>query len=242
MADDPRTQLNALVGERWPFLRDRIVTDNAGGTLMALDGRRRPAALASQFARFERAHGHDDARGLASLWIQWYAVSVWPPLVAGILALHRAPVLDAARTALVVGDTGQPAGLCVPTGMRAVEPAHALESLARDQAAPLVDWLSSRSAAAPRVAWSNLGNVLGWTLAELGAVLDDTASAPGHALLRRRRWSDGAPNPLFTAAPCGQETGRPPRRVCCLRYRLRGVGFCSDCPVPPERRGMPAEA
>lgn len=236
MSGDPAACLNELVGERWPFLRDRIVSGGAPHAAISLNSRQCSVQLADAFARFQRAHAGEDTRGLASLWIQWYAVTTWPPLVAGVLALGRIPALDDPDTALLVDENGQPEGLHVPPHMHDLEPATALESLARRQARLLVDCVSAPARMAPRVAWSNVGNVLGWSLHEFGALLDDELLAPGHALLRRRHWPDGTSNPLFTDAACPPATGRPARRTCCLRYRLGGHGYCEDCPVPEDAR------
>jgi len=85
----------------------------------------------------------------------------------------------------------------------------------------------------------NVANVFGWMLGELGAIADGATLAPGYALLASPRLSDGAANPLFLGTGVNTATGRPERRVCCLRYRLDGFGYCRDCPVT-RRHGAAA--
>ncbi len=173
----------------------------------------------------------EDLRGVGSLWVQWYAVTVWPPLVTAILLQGTAPWLASRETELLVDEDGCPSGLRIAPGVQSGDPATLLDELTHDHAAPLIDTIAGATATAPRVPWSNVANVLGWMLGELGAIADEATLAPGYELLTRRRGSDGHPNPLYTGAACMAATGRPARRVCCLRYRLSGFGYCGDCPI-----------
>lgn len=225
-------KLNALLRERWSFCTDRIVYQPGASDAIPLTGPDARQALVARFEQYCRSMPGEDRRGLGSLWAQWYAVTVWPPLVTGILLRGAAPRLDAAETALLVDDDGCPVGLRVAPGTRSGDPATLLDTLAREHADPLLTVIAEATATAPRVPWSNVANVVGWMLGELGAIADTTALAPGYALLARRRLADGRPNPLYTGADCVPATGRPPRRVCCLRYRLSGFGYCGDCPIP----------
>lgn len=234
-------ELNALLRERWPFCTDRIVHQADAGEPIPLAG---PAARADLVAAFERyccTMPGEDRRGLGSLWAQWYAVTVWPPLVTGILLRGAAPYLDAGGTALLVDETGCPMGLRIAPGIRCDDPATLLDMLAHEHTQPLFEAIAETTATAPRVPWSNVANVLGWMLGELGAITDAATLAPGYALLEQRRLADDRPNPLYTGAGCVAATGRPPRRVCCQRYRLSGFGYCGDCPItgcdPPSNDG-----
>lgn len=225
-------ELNALLHERWPFCTGRIVHQAGAGDAVPLIGPDADQALVAAFEHYCRSMPGEDRRGLGSLWAQWYAVTVWPPLVAGILLRGVAPRLDAPETALVLDDDGCPVGLRIAPGNRSGEPATLLDTLACEHARPLLGAIAEATGTAPRVPWSNVANVLGWMLGELGAVADAPTLAPGYALLGRQRLADGRPNPLYTGADCVPATGRPPRRVCCLRYRLSGFGYCGDCPIP----------
>ncbi len=226
-------QLNRLLSANWPFFADRIVTDPGDRRVVSLERLTDEAALAPCLAQFATAQGESDRRGVVSLWTQWYAVSVWPALVASAVVLGRVPPLTGARTGLLVDDQGCPVGLLVGPGSDEMTPAAALERLARDQAAPLMRASAAWGRVAPRVPWSNCANVLGWFLSELAAVADSEALASAYRVLGEGVWPDGSVNPLGIGATCAAQTGRPPRRVCCLRYRLAQCGYCGDCPIMP---------
>jgi ferric iron reductase protein FhuF len=226
-------RLDALLGERWPFFGGRIAA-TAGAyealPLPAPGDAEGGAALAARFERYCQAQPGGDLRGLGSLWVQWYAVSVWPPLIAAALLWREGPCLDGAP-ALLLDASACPVGLQIAPEAARGEPTELLEKLARHQAGPLCAAVARGTRMAPRVPWSNVANVFSWMLGELGAIADGATLAPGYALLASPRFSDGAANPLFLGTGANAATGRPERRVCCLRYRLDGFGYCSDCPV-----------
>jgi ferric iron reductase protein FhuF len=224
--------LHALLQERWPFCCDRIVHDAPrAGDAVRLNGADASRALRDCFERWCRGMPGEDRRGLGSLWTQWYAVTVWPPIVTGILLLGRAPRFEHRETRLVVDEDGCPSGLGIASDARDGDPATLLDRLTDAHAAPLIETVAEATATAPRVPWSNVANVLGWMLSELAAIADEATLAPGYDLLRQRQRPDGRPNPLYLGASRVAAPGRPARRVCCLRYRLSGFGYCGDCPI-----------
>lgn len=223
--------MNRLLRERWPFCTDRIIRDAGNSDGIPLAGPAAHQALTAAFERYCAGMPGEDRRGLGSLWVQWYAVTVWPPLVTGILLQGTAPWLPSRDTELLVDADGCPGGLRIAAGVQSGDPATLLDQLTHDHAAPLIDAIAAATATAPRVPWSNVANVLGWMLGELGAIADEATLAPGYDLLARRRQSDGRLNPLYTGAGRMAATGRPARRVCCLRYRLTGFDYCGDCPI-----------
>ncbi|MFW5970013.1 MAG: siderophore-iron reductase FhuF [Halofilum sp. (in: g-proteobacteria)] len=222
--------LNGLLHERWAFFHDRIVHRAATDGAVPLADPDASDALNACFERWCRGMPGEDRRGLGSLWAQWYAVTVWPPLVTGILLLGTAPRLTSRDTRLLVDADGCPSGLRIATDVRIDDPAALFDRLIH-HAEPLIDTIATATATAPRVPWSNVANVTGWMLGELHAVADDATLAPGYDLLARRQRPDGCPNPLYTGACHAPATGRPARRVCCLRYRLTGFDYCGDCPI-----------
>lgn len=223
--------LNALLRERWPFFTDRVVCRAAGGEAIPLTEPDAESALCACFEHWCRGMPGEDPRGLGSLWAQWYAVTVWPPLVTGILLLGRAPRLASQETRLLVDGEGCPCGLQVAPEAQRGDPATLLGMLADEHAAPVLETIAGATATAPRVPWSNVANVLGWMLAELGTIADGPTLAPGYELLTRRRQPGGRPNPLYLGACRVAAPERPARRVCCLRYRLSGFDYCGDCPI-----------
>lgn len=242
--DSPDTSLpdalNGLLCERWPFCGDRIVHRSAGDDTIPLTDPGAGRALCACFEHWCRGMPGEDRRGLGSLWAQWYAVTVWPPLVTGILLLGTAPRFMSGETALLVDQDGCPSGLRIASGAQTGDPATLLGMLAHEHTAPLLDTIATATATAPRVPWSNVANVLGWVLGELGAIADESTLLPGYDLLAQRYRPDGCPNPLYTGACRAAATGGPVRRVCCLRYRLTGFGYCGDCPITCRER-IPAD-
>lgn len=233
--DAPETPLPAalheVLRERWPFCCDRLVHHPTADDAIPLTGPHAGDALCDCFERWCRGMPGEDRRGLGSLWTQWYAVTVWPAAVAGILLLGRAPRFECSETRLLVDEDGCPSGLGIAPDARDGDPATLLDTLTDAHAAPLIETLAEATATAPRVPWSNVANVMGWMLSELGTIADEATLAPGYDLLRRHQRPDGGPNPLYLGADRVAAPGRPARRVCCLRYRLTGFGYCGDCPI-----------
>lgn len=226
-------ELNRVLATHWPFFARRVVTAPQHDRVVALAHLADEQVLARLLDDFAAAQGESDRRGVVSLWTQWYAVAVWPAFVASAVMLGRVPPLAGEATGLLVDDSGCPAGLIVGSGANEMAPAAALERLARDQAEPLLRTAACWGGVAPRVPWSNCANVLGWFLSELGPVAAPEALASAYRVMGDRAWPDGTVNPIGIGDACAEATGRPPRRVCCLRYRLAQCGYCSDCPIVP---------
>jgi len=222
--------LEDVLGTHWPGVAQWVTTQREGVRELKHGDLLRPDRIASQIARFVHAHPDADDKALASLWTQWYAATTWPALVAGAVLLGSGPRL--ADTVILLDNDARPAGLRIasvtPVGVEDF-----LESLTREQARPLMA-AAAATGVSPRVPWSNAINVLGWMLDQLRCVTSEARLAHGFAVLDRPVWPDGTTNPL--AAPGGSATGRPARRVCCLRYRLQGFDYCGDCPIPIRSR------
>jgi len=154
------------------------------------------------------------------------------------LLCGRLPDLAGSRAALVLDAECKPAALVAGDPVQTLaDPDPALEALVDAHAAPLIERLSHAADMAPRVAWSNASNVLGWFLAEAGTFADADALAPGWRLLREPVRHNGMANPLHVPGTSQTSPGeRPGRRVCCLRYRLDAHPYCTDCPISPQRR------
>lgn len=233
-------EVTALLAPRWPFYRDRLRAATGGSAEVSFERLVRPGELSARLAAFARSQPHQDRRGMASLWLQWYLVTAWPPVLTAVLLLERSPLLEPARSALVLDAEGRPEALALEPDATAVEQGTdaLLHALAYRQAAPLIAGMSRAAGMAPRVGWSNAANVLGWFLVEAAAMADPARLAPGWRLLRARQRPDGGPNPLHVTdlgRALSPDT-RPPRRVCCLRYRLTDHPYCADCPIPDTRR------
>ncbi len=228
--------LNSVVAGPWPFLQNRVLFDPGASEGIALTELQRPVVLHAYLTAFARAQGETDRRGVVSLWTQWYAVAVWPALTIASVVLGRVPALEPQRCALLLDASGCPQGILVGEGEAALPVATVLERLARHHAGPLLEAAAHWGGVATRVPWSNCANVLGWTLSELKAHSDSATLAPAYEVINAPAWADGTTNGLFVGSACDPSTGRPPRRVCCLRYRLAETPYCADCPIPSAPR------
>ncbi|HSH41764.1 MAG TPA: siderophore-iron reductase FhuF [Arenicellales bacterium] len=226
-------RLDALLDRHAPELRGRISTADDDG--LDLPRLAEPAVAERALAGFRRRYPCGEPRAVASLFVQWYAATAWPSLVVALIVLNRLP--SPATTALRLDELGTPVGVIVKDHVASTTVAAGLEELIRGHAAALVANAAGAARLSPRVPWSNVSNVLGWTLEQLQSRAPDYRLDEARALLARRRFDDGAPNPLWIAEPgAWRAKGRPPRRTCCLRYRLDAVPYCGDCPVPEKRR------
>lgn len=228
--------LRAILSRWEPGLGGRVALAGAGTTLVATPWLADRPVVEERLAVFGRRYPGGDPRAVASLFVQWYAATAWPALVTGVLVLERVPL--PAATAVRLDDSGTPDGVVIRGRVEATGVSEGLETLVRGHAAAMVAEVSRLSRLSPRVPWSNLSNVLGWTLERLEGCAAGPALAQARDFFHRRRFGDGAANPLRVRdATLG--SARPVRRTCCLRYRLDGVPYCSDCPVPEPRRLEP---
>lgn len=233
---DLATRLDCVMQRCWPELRGRVIGDNGGCRCVLLRQIVEPRPLSGALATFAKRYPGGDRRALASLFLQWYLATSWPPLVTGLLMLGRVPAPES--SAIRLDESGTPAGLTIQGAGAETGTQPGLEILVRDHAAALITGiLATTVRMSPRVLWSNVLNVLGWTLERLEGVADAGRLHEAHAFLSSSRLPDGSGNPLWIRQPREwRREGRPPRRTCCLRFRLAGVDYCSDCPVPSRRR------
>lgn len=240
-ADDSATlaaQVADLLAPHWPAYRARWRQPAGAPDEVPFDALVSGPGMRRHLDDFCDTRPGQDRRGMASLWIQWYLVVAWPPLFTAALLCGRLPELEGPHAALVLDAEGKPEAIAAGDPVQVLdEPDPALDALVHAHAAPLIEQLSCAADMAPRVAWSNASNVLGWYLAEARAFADADALAPGWRLLREPVRGNGMPNPLHVPGAATASPGeRPARRVCCLRYRLDTHPYCTDCPITPERR------
>lgn len=227
-------RLDAVLARHWPDLRGRIVVETGGRRRLAMARLAEPPVLAHALESYGRRYPGGDHRAIGSLFVQWYFATTWPGLVTALLTHGRVPPPQS--SSLRLDACGTPAGLEVRGEGEPASPQAGLERLVRDHAAALVTGVAAAARMSPRVPWSDAVNVLGWTLEQLDGFVAQPWLNDARAFFVRRL-ADGTHNPLYRrdAAP-GSRGGRPPRRTCCLRYRLHGVSYCGDCPLPAARR------
>jgi len=198
----------------------------------------RPDVLTAAVARFgQRYAGGADRRAVASLWLKHH-LAAWlvPGLALNLLRDHDLP-LSLDDIGVVLAPEGHTAAI------RLGGPGTRLEAggldrfatLTERHVAPLVAVLSCLTGTTPRVLWSNAGNVFENVVRQVGQL---APNAPGlgdaGVFLNSRSLRDGAPNPLFQPIRYLPRNGTPvrTRRVCCLRYLIEELDYCSTCPLP----------
>jgi ferric iron reductase protein FhuF len=178
------------------------------------------------------------ARALLSQWSKYYFGLAVPAALAAALILRRPLDMAPAHCTLLLRD-GMPEALYLPHDAlagAADEPARRYASLVDEHLPHVIEQLAAMTKIAPRVLWSNVGNLLD-TLFEQCAPLPDAARDAAW-MFESRALSSGESNPL--RAPVRNVTPRSTllpapfraRRVCCVRYEIPGEDqLCASCPL-----------
>jgi ferric iron reductase protein FhuF len=189
---------------------------------------------------FGAAYPDSDPRGLASIWSKYYFIQLIPPVVAASLILdHRLP-LQLDRLQLILDESGLPAAFKLPhSGQRwapaPVNPFERFDGLLNHHLRPFIEALARHVRLSPKVLWSNAGNYFEWLLGVLANAMPHADLSHGRQLLNARHLPDGRRNPLYQPV-CymkvhGQSELKRQRRVCCIRYRVDSLDYCSNCPL-----------
>jgi ferric iron reductase protein FhuF len=219
---------------------------------LQLASEQQPALAGSQlfqpdyFATFIRdlaaRHGTDDFIALTSIWSKWYFCFIAPAVAASLLLQRELPVaLDDVRVAL--SETGKPLGLHLPHEGNALPPCPPFarfDALIEQHLRPVIEVMAGVSNASPRLFWSNAGNLFEFATAQAQRhpLATSDCTAPARAVLESRLRPDGRRNPLFAPVYYKDDGANPPqrlRRICCIRYRLPGVDYCSSCPLDRDK-------
>ena len=224
------------------FLAGEREADLPGGALLQQE------VLKELLTRFGRKYPDPDIKAVASLWSKWhFFVLVAPAVIVDVLADHKLPT-DIQEVGIILSPEGRTTAVTFPHAGRKADPVDAFERfgpLIERHLDPLVHTLSAVSGAAPRVFWSNLGNLLENLLRQAEAELGGAAPGMAHAktLLTSRDWPGRRSNPLFEPVRyIADQNGaqRRWRRVCCIRYLIEGLGYCTTCPlIRPARTSHP---
>ncbi|MGV6873096.1 siderophore-iron reductase FhuF [Pseudochelatococcus sp. B33] len=223
------------------------------GDRIALSGEREPTLAAAELLEpptarrviggFAAAYSDCDRRAVVSLWAQWYFAALVIPCVVAAVRLGRQLPVGIDEVGIALGDDALPdavvlhhAGNIAPHSTASVFP-----MLVGGHVEPLIDSLCTVFAVAPRLLWSNAATVLEWTLTqtEAGPIADEACLAEGRRLVSERTLANGFASPLYQPVRYVLEGGVRVRRrkVCCLRYLLRGEEHCGSlCPLPAIRR------
>ncbi|WP_061241520.1 siderophore-iron reductase FhuF [Ectopseudomonas composti] len=198
------------------------------------------------FAEFIRElaarHGSDDLLALTSIWSKWYFCFLAPTVAANLLLQRELPIA-LSDVGVALSAEGKPLGLRLPHDGSCLPPCSPFErfsTLIQGHLEPVIEVMASVSKASPRLFWSNAGNLFEFatTQIELHPLATAGCSAPARAVLESRLRPDGRRNPLFAPVyykDVGASEPQRLRRICCIRYRLPGIDYCSSCPLDRDK-------
>jgi ferric iron reductase protein FhuF len=174
-------------------------------------------------------------RALLSQWSKFYFRLAAPAAIAAALTLGRPLGMAAERCSVALCD-GMPDALYLPRDALdapTTDPARRYRSFVYEHLQIVVEILSALVPMAPRVLWSNAGNLLD---ALLDAYRSDEASE--QAALDAQWMFASERHPLhgsvraMTPRSALLPTPFRARRVCCLRYEIPGERqLCGSCPL-----------
>lgn len=219
---------------------------------LQLAGDQQQAIAASQlfqpdyFATFIRdlgaRHGTDDFIALTSIWSKWYFCFIAPAVAANLLLQRELPIA-LSDVGVALSAAGKPLGLRLHDEGSALPPCPPFarfDTLIEQHLQPVIAVMASVSKASPRLFWSNAGNLFEFATRQVEqhrlATFD--CAAPARTVLESRLRPDGRRNPLFAPVyykDVGTDQPQRLRRICCIRYRLPGIDYCSSCPLDREK-------
>lgn len=192
-----------------------------------------------------------DERALLSQWSKYLLSSmVSLPLAANLLLDHQLP-LELRHLHLRLGDHGVVTQLVLNDDAGEGESLTAAITAADDsdkldarfgaylaQLDAVIARLVPQTALSAKVFWSNAAHYFVYVVGLLESQGWGQQAAPARQLMATRVLADGRRNPLYQ--PVSEVTDRfgeqhSPRKVCCVRYRLECLGYCSNCPLTIER-------
>jgi len=208
-----------------------------------------PGQLEAQLTRFSTKYAQSDLRAVASVWSKWhFSPLISSTLAANLLLEHELPVsLDEVR--IEVGPEGQTRRLWITDTGQPLDSQNAFTRFSKlidRHLVPLITALADYSGASPKVFWSNAGNLFEYFTESLQThpLANPCSVEPARELLASRYLQDGRRNPLFrpvnyVTAKTGEGCERR-RRLCCIRYLIPELEYCSNCPL--VRKPCPSKA
>lgn len=201
--------------------------------------------LAGFMDDLQARHDGCDRRALVSIWSKWYFTTFLAPVLAADMLLGRSLPIALDQVGLIINAEGRPHALTlINDGQPVLANVSAFQrfsALIDGHLYPVIEALAAVCRASPRLFWSNAGNTFEFATSriELHALARPGCSGQARDLLACRLRPDGQRNPLFepvTYHDIGTDEPQRLRRICCIRYRLPGVGYCSSCPIDLAKR------
>lgn len=222
--------------------RDRFVLASDVAAPSAGSDLADPERLAELLARFgNRRYPGADRRAVASLWAKQHFATLLPPFLAIALLAEREIDVGIDAIGCIFSDEGVTQSIHLRDAGKPAAPADAFQRfvpLMDGHLVPMITALAAASGVSRKVLWSNAGNMFDFIVRRVEqAVGARPAVMDALTLMATRRLPDGRPNPLFDPVRYPDDGGRRKRvrRVCCIRYLIPDLGYCSTCPLPEAR-------
>ncbi|GGF58279.1 siderophore-iron reductase FhuF [Azorhizobium oxalatiphilum] len=188
-----------------------------------------PEMLNRRLDQFARRFTQPERRAVASLWAKHHFSNVLTPVIAANLMLGRDLPVALAETRLIADAGGATRTLILPhAGTPVSTGAERFRPLMEGHLRPLITAVAKTSGVGPKVLWSNFGNLFE-NIVHTATQMKLPAAQDGLALMAARRLPDGTANPLFE--PIRRTAEGRTRRVCCVRYLMAELDYCTTCPL-----------
>jgi ferric iron reductase protein FhuF len=200
-----------------------------------------PERLAMLLARFgARRYPGGDRRAVASLWAKQHFATLLPPFLAITLLAEQDIDVGLAAIGCSFSEEGVTQSIHLADAGRPARPNDAFERfqpLMDRHLTPMIAALAAASGVSRKVLWSNAGNMFDFIVRRIERVVGARPPvADALALMAAKRLPDGRPNPLYDPVRYSSgEVAARMRRVCCIRYLIPELGYCSTCPLPQAR-------
>jgi ferric iron reductase protein FhuF len=198
--------------------------------------------LSQLLARFtEQRYPGGDRRAIASLWAKQHFATLLPPFLALALIAELEINIDINAIGCTFSADGVTKRIHLRDAGRRAMPADAFarfQPLIDGHLEPLIRSLAAASGVSRKVLWSNAGNMFDFITRRIERAIDPRPPvSDALGLMASRRLPDGRPNPLFDPVRYQDRSGSSERlrRVCCIRYLIPDLGYCSTCPLPAAR-------
>lgn len=214
---------------------DALIVDDGREALEPLDALLQPDRLVAVLACFGRRYEQPEPSAVASQWSKLYFSRLLVPATAAAIAADWRLPLDPRGIRVGLDAQGGVATVALPHAGAASVPGDTEERfgfLVTEHLPPVIDSLARASGLTRRVLWSNAGNLFERVVGHCAQLLGEAHPGvrQGWELLARRRFANGAANPL--AEPVRYlADGTRQRRVCCLRYLIPTLPYCGTCPL-----------
>jgi ferric iron reductase protein FhuF len=201
-----------------------------------------PAVLGPVLQRFAGRYDQPEPRAVASLWVKWHFWTLLTPVMAASLLLEHGLPTALDEVQVVQAPDGQTTAFKLPHGGGRTAPADGFERfgpLVDLHIEPLIRAVSAQSGATAKVLWSNVGNMFENLLRQVedSGMARGPGPAQARALMASRDWPGRRGNPLFEPVRYVERGGERKRlrRVCCIRYLIPSLDYCSTCPLVKAR-------